>query len=293
MFLQQVINGVVLGATYALFSSGFTLVFGILGLINLTYGFYFTVGAFTALALTQLASLPIWLAFSLAAIATGILAVLTDSILLSRVRASKTPDLSSLIVTLGATLMFYSLMTAWLGTNIRRFPASVFDEASFEMWGARITNLQVLIVIASVAAVTVLVVLLKATNLGLQMRAVSENGRASQLMGVNGKKVMILVSFISGAFGGVAGMLLGLNYNAVQPYMGEAMMLKGFAAIIVGGMGDVRGALLAGCLIGLLETFTAGYISSSLKEAVPFALLVLILWIRPRGLFASQNASRA
>ena len=293
MFVQQLINGIVLGATYALFASGFTLVFGILGLINLMYGFYFTVGAFTALSMMQLGHLPIWLAFPVAAFLTGVIAVITDSILLSRVRTSKAPDLSSLMVTLGATLMFYSLMTAWLGTGIRRFPMSTFADSYLEVQGGRISFIQIVIVVASLAVVSALVVLLRATNFGLEMRAVSQNSRAAELMGVNAIKVMILVSFTSGAFGGIAGMLLGLNYNAVQPYMGEGMMLKGFSAIIVGGMGDVRGALFAGLLIGLLETFTAGYISSSLKEAVPFALLVLILWIRPSGLFGRQNAKRA
>jgi branched-chain amino acid transport system permease protein len=112
-------------------------------------------------------------------------------------------------------------------------------------------------------------------------------------MGVNGALVTHLVSFMSGALGGAAGVLIGLNFNAIQPYMGENMMLRGFAVIIIGGLGDMRGALIAGFLLGIIEVLTAGYVSSAAKDLVAFALLVLTLWVRPVGLFGRAAAKRA
>jgi branched-chain amino acid transport system permease protein len=112
-------------------------------------------------------------------------------------------------------------------------------------------------------------------------------------MGVNGALVTHLVSFMSGALGGAAGVLIGLNFNAIQPFMGENMMLRGFAVIIIGGLGDLRGALIAGFLLGIIEVLTAGYLASTLKDLVAFALLVLTLWVRPVGLFGRAAAKRA
>jgi branched-chain amino acid transport system permease protein len=293
MLAQQIVNGIVSGSTYALFALGFTLMFGVLGVINLTYGFYFSAGALIALFGTRSLDLPIWAALPFAAIASGLIAVVLDALLLTPLRRAKAPELASLMVTLGATLLLYSLATAALGTDIRRFPPAVFDGAAIEMVGIRITASQILVVGTALVMVAALLWLMQGTRLGLAIRALAENGDAAQLMGINVAAIVRLVSFISGALGGAAGVLIGLNYNAIQPYMGEAMMLKGFAVIILGGLGDIRGALVAGLLVGLLETATAGYVASSMKDAVGFILLVLTLWFRPSGLFGRAAVKRA
>ena len=293
MLAQQLLNGLISGAVYALFALGFTLMFGMLGVINLTYGFYFSVGAFLALFATVHAKLSVFVSLPLAAVATGVVAVAIDSLIITPLRKAKAPELSSLMVTLGATLLLYSLMTAWFGTDIRRFPASVFPDDAYEIGGVRIALPQI-IVLATVALVVLgLGLLLRRTKIGLALRALAENPDAAELMGVNTNAMVRLVSFVSGGLGGAGGVLIGLNTNAIQPYMGEAMMLKGFAVIILGGLGDVRGALVAGFILGLLETMTAGYIASSLKDAVGFILLVLTLWVRPVGLFGRVAARRA
>ncbi len=151
-------------------------------------------------------------------------------------------------------------------------------------------------------SVAVLLFVMRGTRIGLAIRALAENSDAAQLMGADAGAVTRLVSFISGALGALAGILIGLKDNAIQPYMGEAMMLKGFAVIILGGLGDIRGALLAGLAVGFLESMTAGglfesvsggYVSSSWKDAVGFVLLVLTLWIRPSGLFGRASVRRA
>ena len=293
MLAQQLLNGILSGAVYALFALGFTLMFGVLGVINLTYGFYFSTGAFVALYATHYLHLPVWAALPFAAVVTGLAAILVDELLLGPLRRAKAPELSSLMVTLGATLLLYSLMTAWFSTDIRRFPPAVFDGGAFEIAGLRITLAQILIILTVALIVGGLAFLLQRTKLGLAIRALAENGDAAQLMGVNAAGIVHLVSFISGALGAAAGVLIGLNYNAIQPYMGEMMMLKGFAVIILGGLGDIRGAVLAGFILGILETMTAGYIASSMKDAVSFLLLVLTLWFRPVGLFGRVAAKRA
>jgi branched-chain amino acid transport system permease protein len=293
MLAQQLANGVVAGSTYALFALGFTLMFGVLGVINLTYGFYFSAGAGLALYLTIAFSLPIWLAVPLAGLGIGLAAILLDWMLLTRLRSKKAPELASLMVTLGATLFLYSVATAIFGTDIRRFPAAVFEGGAFELWGVRLTLSQILIVATAALAVAILLLVMRGTRIGLAIRALAENGDAAQLMGVNAGAVTRLVSFICGSLGALAGILAGLNYNAIQPYMGEAMMLKGFAVIILGGLGDIRGALFAGLAVGLLESLTAGYAASTWKEAVGFVLLVLTLWVRPAGFFGRAAVRRA
>ena len=293
MLAQQLLNGLVVGSTYALFALGFTVMFGVLGVINLTYGFYFSVGAFLALFAARDLNLSIWLALPLAAIGSGLLAIVLDAILLTPLRRAKAPELASLMVTLGATLLLYSLANATFGTDIRRFPASVINANALEFAGVRVTQTQLLIIGMTAAMVIALLALMQWTRIGLGIRALAEKPEIAALMGVNGSALVWLVSFVSGAMGGTAGVLVGLNYNAIQPYLGEFMMLKGFAVIILGGLGDIRGALAAGLVIGMLETLTAGYVASTWKDAVGFALLVLTLWFRPSGMFGRAVVKRA
>ena len=162
-----------------------------------------------------------------------------------------------------------------------------------EFAAIRITQPQVLILLATVVLVGGLLALMQGTRLGLALRAMAENPDAAGLMGIDTGRLAALVSFISGALAGAGGVLIGLNFNAIQPYMGEAMMLRGFVVIIVGGLGDIRGALIAGLLLGVVEVLTAGYVASGLKEAVAFAILVAVLWSRPAGLFGRAVTRRA
>ncbi len=293
MLAQQLVNGVLLGATYALFALGFTLMFGVLRVINLTYGFYFSAGALMALALTRAAGLPIWLALPVAAAGSGVLAVAFDWLLLSRLRRARAPELSSLMVTLGGVLALYSALTAWLGSDIRRFPPGLVNGEAFHIGEVRVTTAQILIIGAVALMVGALVLLLRGTRLGLAIRAMADKPDAAELMGIDTGRTAALVSFLSGCLAGAGGVLIGLNFNAIQPYMGEQMMLRGFVVIIVGGLGDIGGALVAGLLLGVLEVMTAGYVASGLKEAVPFLVLVAVLWTRPAGLFGRAVTRRA
>ncbi|WP_374305257.1 branched-chain amino acid ABC transporter permease [Methylocella sp.] len=292
MLAQQIVNGLVAGAAYALFALGFTLMFGVLRLVNLTYGFYFSCGAYLALFAVE-AGAPLALALPAAALATGAIAAVLDFALLARLRAREAPELASLMVTLGATLFLYSGATALLGSDIRRFPPGVADAAPFALGPVSLTPIQIVILATAGALALGLVLVLRATKTGLAMRAMAENRQAAELMGMDTGAIMRRTSFLCGAAAGVSGVLIGLEYNAITPYMGEAMALKGFAVIILGGLGDVAGALVAGLAIGLAEALTAGYVSSLYKDAVGFLLLVLTLWARPQGLFGRAAVRRA
>ncbi|MDT7953290.1 MAG: branched-chain amino acid ABC transporter permease [Acetobacteraceae bacterium] len=293
MFAQQLVNGVLLGATYALFALGFTLMFGVLRVINLTYGFYFSAGALLALWLTKSLGFSIWAALPAAAVGAGAIAVVLDWLLLSRLRRIRAPELSSLMVTLGGVLALYAALTAWLGPDIRRLPPGVIAGDAFHLGDIRITAAQLLILGATAILVAALILLLRGTRLGLAIRAMAEKPDAAQLMGIDTGRAAAIVSFVSGALAGAGGVLIGLNFNAIQPYMGETMMLRGFVVIIVGGLGDIRGALVAGLLLGIIEVMTAAYLDSSLKEAVAFLILVGVLWTRPAGLFGRAVVRRA
>ena len=293
MLQQQLVNGFVLGATYALFALGFTMMFGVLGVINLTYGVYFAIGAFAALWAAKVVGMSIWLALPFGAVAAGCIAVVIDTLLLTRLRRAKAPELSSLMVTIGATLFLYTGLSVVYGTEIRRFPLDFAPSAAFEIVGVRIFATQALIVVAALLMAAGLIWIVRSTKVGLAVRAVAENPDVAALMGVNGAFITHLVSFMSGALGGTAGVLIGLNFNAIQPFMGENMMLRGFAVIIIGGLGDLRGALIAGLLLGIIEVLTAGYFASAAKDLVAFALLVITLWLRPVGLFGRTAAKRA
>ena len=293
MLAQQLVNGVLLGATYALFALGFTLMFGVLRVINLTYGFYFSAGAFIALFLTRQAGFGIWTALPVAAVGAGAIAVGLDWLLLTRLRRVQAPEMASLMVTLGAVLALYAAATAILGPDIRRLPAELVASEAWVLGPVRITTAQLLILGATAILVGGLVWLIRGTRLGLAIRAMAERPDTAGLMGIDTGRLAALVSFLSGTLAGAGGVLIGLNFNAIHPYLGEAMMLRGFVVIIAGGMGDIRGAVLAGLLLGLIEVLTAGYIDSGLKEAVGFGILVITLWTRPSGLFGHAVLRRA
>ena len=293
MLAQQLVNGVLLGATYALFALGFTLMFGVLRVINLTYGFYFTAGAFVALYVTRNLHQGLAVALPAAALASGLIAVVIDAALLTRLRRRHADELSSLMVTLGAVLALYAGLSTWLSPDIRRLPPGVIGMRALVLGGVRVTQAQLLILGACIVLSGGLVWLVRYSRVGLGIRAMAENPDAAGLMGINTARLAAFVSFLSGALAGAGGVLIGLAFNAIYPYMGEQMMLRGFVVVILGGLGDIFGALIAGLLLGVIEVLTAGYIDSGLKEAVAFAILVLVLWTRPTGLFGRAAARRA
>lgn len=299
MLAQHLIDGVLLGACYALFALGFTIIYRVLRVINLTYGVSFSAGAFAALFLTGGAGLSLWAALPLAALAAGAMAVVLDWLLLTHLRRKPAPELASLpelatlMVTLGGALALYSAATALLGPDIRSLPPGLFAGAWFAFGGLHVASGQLIGLAASVLLVGALVWLLYFSRPGLAIRATAENPDAAGLMGIDTGRMAALVSFAAGCLAGTAGVLIDLNINAIHPAMGEPMMLRGFVVVVVGGLGDIRGALIAGLALGVVEVLTAAHVGSGLNEAVAFAIMLAVLWTRPSGLFGRPALPRA
>jgi branched-chain amino acid transport system permease protein len=293
MLPQQLFNALVLGSVYALFSMGFTLTFGVLRVINLLYGFYVAAGAFLALVLVRDVGLPLWAAGLLAALATGVIGMVCDTAVLLPLRRAKAPELASLIVTLGGVLLLNSVMFLIFGAEVRRFPVDVLSQAPISLGTLQIGEVQLAIIVVVAIVVTALFLFIERTRLGVAVRAIAENPDAASLMGVNVEAMFMSISFIAAMLTAIAGILIGLNFNAVDPYMGEPLMLRAFAVIIIGGLGNIRGALVAGLALGSVEVMTAGYLSSNFKDAAGFAAMVVTLWLRPSGLFGRSVVRRA
>jgi branched-chain amino acid transport system permease protein len=285
MIAQQLINALTLGSVYALFALGFTLVFGVLEVINLAHGAVFMAGAYAALLLVTKANLNIWVALPLAMLASGALGLLIDQIVLKPLRGRRAHHLMPMIATIGAATLITNAAQGIFGAETSRFPLGTIPEESFQIGTIRITELQIAIVIISFLLMLLLMVILKKTRLGKAVRAVAENPQTSYLLGINVEGVFRLVSFTAAALGGGAGVLIGLSFNAIFPFMGQPLMPKGIAVIILGGMGDVRGAMVGGLFLGVAEVMSVAYLSSDYRDAVAFGLLFLILLVRPSGLF--------
>ncbi len=289
MLAQQILNGLVMGGVYALFALGFTLVFGIHHLMNLAHGAVFMTGAFVALY-GVMAGFPLWLAFVLAVVCCGFLSVLIEITAFRRLRRSGEAEFGAIISTLGADLIIFTLAQKVSASEVLRFPFDTFPVRIFEIAGLRVSLLQMFMAVCAFALMLVLTYYLYRTPLGTRVRSVSGNERAAVLSGVNPNVVYFQTFFLSGALAGASGVLIGLAFNSIQFGMGEPFLLRGFVVIVLGGMGSIPGAMVAGLLFGLIQTLTSAYLPSGLTDAIIFSMLFLILLVRPYGLFGKETA---
>lgn len=285
MFEQQLINAISLGSVYALFALGFTLVFGVLGVINLSHGAIFMLGSYSALVLVEKFASPLWLALPATLLIAGAIGVLVDFLVLRPLRALQAPHLAPMIATIGVAIILTNLAQGLFGAENHRFPQGVMPEKSIEFGMVQVTALQIAIVAIAVFLMIVLTLVMRRTQLGRALRAIAESPKAAYLLGIDVEKLFYFTSFCAAGLGGVAGALVGLSFNAISPFMGQPMLHKGIAVIILGGMGDIRGALLGGLFLGFAEVMSVAYISSDVRDAVAFGLLFLILLVRPSGMF--------
>jgi branched-chain amino acid transport system permease protein len=290
---QQIFNGLFIGSIYALFAVGYTLVFGILDILNLAHQAVFMLGAIIALELVVRADLNIWLAMLIAFLATGVIGILLDRIAFKPLRSRPDTYFSSLISSIAMGLIFEAIVLRWLGPNPRRFPFGTFPVEIFEVGGVVITLRQIVIMALAIAFTLGLQYFVVRTRTGKAIRAVAENQRAAKLLGINVDGIIALSFFISSALGGVAGVLYGLEFANIAPEMGRSLELKGLAVIILGGMGSIPGAVIGGFLLGLTEVFTVQWISSTWRDAAAFTMMFLILLIRPRGLLGQKAVREA
>jgi branched-chain amino acid transport system permease protein len=293
MLGQQLINALSLGSVYALFALGFTLVFGVLGVINLSHGAIFMLGSYIALLLIEKLAMPLYPAILCAMLATGCIGALIDFLVLKPLRARNAPHLAPMIASIGVAIILTNLAQGLFGAENQRFPAGTIPEASMNFGTLHVTALQIGIVAISFLLMLILLLAMRRTQLGRALRAIAESPKAAYLLGINVEGLFLLTSFAAAALGGAAGVLVGLSFNAISPFMGQPMLHKGIAVIILGGMGDIRGALIGGLFLGFAEVLTVAYISSDFRDAVAFGLLFLILLLRPSGLFGKVLERKA
>ncbi|MGB6054280.1 MAG: branched-chain amino acid ABC transporter permease [Burkholderiaceae bacterium] len=293
MLEQQLINALSLGSVYALFALGFTLIFGVLGVINLSHGAIFMLGSYAALLLVDKLAMPLWLALVVAMLIAGVIGLVVDYLILKPLRARNAPHLIPMIATIGVAIMLTNMAQGLFGAENQRFPFGTIPEESFNIGHLHLTELQLAIIGISVVLMIVLLVVMRRTQLGRALRAIAESPKAAYLLGINVEGLFYLTSFAAAALGGAAGVLVGLSFNAISPFMGQPMLHKGIAVIILGGMGDIRGAMIGGLFLGFAEVLTVAYISSDFRDAVAFGLLFLILLIKPSGMFGKVLERKA
>jgi branched-chain amino acid transport system permease protein len=295
---QQLVNGLTLGAVYALIALGYSMVYGILQLLNFAHGDVYMVGAFVGYGvLTLLAPgnkplLPAWLIIVLMLLAamliSGGLGVVIEWFAYRPLRGA--PRIAPLISALGVSFFLQNAVLLTLSANYRviRTEALIPIRLGLDIGPARFSAVRLLVILTAVALMFALDALVRRSRLGRAMRAVAIDREAAAMMGVDVDRVIVLTFFIGSALAGAAGVLVGLAFTQVWHLMGFTAGLKGFTAAVVGGIGNIPGAMLGGLLLGLVESFAAGFISSTYKDLIAFVVLVLVLLVRPAGLLGAR-----
>jgi branched-chain amino acid transport system permease protein len=293
LFIEQLINGCALGSLYAMFAVGFGLVFATLGILNAAHGTYASWAAIAALYATESLGLPFPLALVCGVVAGGVLALVVDQIGFQPLRARGGGMLGALITSIAFWIILDSLAGLATGQQSLSFPPGSYPGTMLHLGAIPLPSMQ-LITVAAMLLVTIgMHLLMRHTRFGSAMRAVGWNGTAAALGGVNPRVIVVATAFLAGGTSGLAGVLAGISTQNVSFSLGQGLMLKGFAAVVVGGYDDVRGAAVAGVALGVLEVMSSQYLSSSLRDGITYALLLGFLLLRPRGLFGRASFVRA
>lgn len=285
MFLQQLVNGLMLGGAYALVAIGYTLIFGVLGLLHLAHGEVFMVGAYLGLALV-LAGFPLWLALPGAMAGAAALGVLVERVAFRPIR-DRGSHVTPLMTTIAASLILQHAVVKLYGAEQVAFPTAM-PVAQFDLGPVTLTSLQLVILGTSLLLMVLLNLFLRRTRIGMAIRATAENPTTAGLMGVNVSAAIVVTFAIASALAGAAGVLLGWNFAAVNPFFGVKVGLKGLAIMLLGGLGNVTGAMVGGLMVGIVEVMSVAYLASSYRDAFAFGLMIVILLIRPTGLFGAR-----
>jgi branched-chain amino acid transport system permease protein len=291
-FLQQVVNGISLGSTYAVFAMGCTLIFGVLNIVNMAQGAFFMGGAYFGLEAARL-GLPAPLALVVALLGGGILGMLAELVIFRTLRARGGHRWMGLVASLALARMMVGVAQEVFGTQVQRYPASDLLAIAWDVGGVRIQLLQLVILVVSIVLMALLALTLQRSSTGRAIRTVAFSEDVARIVGVPVGRTILATFFLAGALAGAAGMLLGNLFNVVSPFMGEQMLIKGLTVIILGGLGNVPGAVAGGFLLGLIEVFSVAYVSSSFRDAIGFGLIFLILLVKPTGLFSRFEERRA
>lgn len=306
ILLQQVLNGLVLGSIYALVALGYTMVYGIIGLINFAHGEVVMVGAMVTISvLTLLAGagfapgiITLLLAIMAAAVVCMLLAQGMEKYAYRPLR--KAPRLTPLILAIGISIALQNLAMMIWGRGYKTFP-EVVETRPVEVFGATLTNVQIAIMLIAVVIMLGLWLLVDKTRMGKAMRATAQNQEVAGLMGININRVISATFLIGASLGAIAGVMRAINYGQADAYMGLLLGLKAFSAAVLGGIGNLFGAMAGGLLLGLIESLAAGYtgqitggfLGANYQDIFAFAVLILVLLFRPNGLLGERQADRA
>jgi len=310
LLLQEFLNGLAIGSVYSIFALGYTLVFSVLRVINFAHGAVFTLGAYFTYALTGsrfginglLANaalpvgLPFWVALVMGALLAGVCAVVVERLAFRPLRARGADPLLSLVSSLGVAVAVVNLVQYLFGAEIYSYPSAFGQLPAAVNFGSLahpvpVRTAQIVIFVVAVAMLVVLTWLIHGTKTGMALRAIAEDMTTASLLGISTERLIALTFFLSGFLGGVAGTLVGLSVSIAGPYFGIAFGLKGLAVIVLGGLGNIPGAVAGGLAIGLAESFVpAAHVAY--RDAVAFALLFAVLLVRPQGLLGQTIAQK-
>ncbi len=287
--VQQLINGISLGSIYALIALGYTMIYGIIKLINFAHGDIYMVGAYIGFfAITQ-AHLSIVPALLISLVTTGFLGMVVERLAYKPLRHA--PRISVLITAIGVSFFLEYTSMYFVSPTPRTFPA-VFGDVAVNIGDIVINGQQLLIFGITAVLMVVLTYIVQRTKLGKAMRAASYDTETAQLMGIDSDRIISFTFGIGSALAAVAGVLVGIYYNSIDPLMGIMPGMKAFVAAVLGGIGILPGAVLGGLILGIVEALVSGFISSTFRDAAAFAILIIVLLVKPTGLFGKNTKEK-
>jgi branched-chain amino acid transport system permease protein len=283
------VNGLSLGSIYALIALGYTMVYGIIKLINFAHGDVYMIGAYVGFAATTYANLGFFPALIISMLSCAALGIVIEKVAYKPLRNSS--RIAVLITAIGVSLLLEYVMMFFVGAEVRSYP-KVLSDAAITLGTIRVTKQQLYIIVTAVALMILLQFIVHKTKTGKAMRAVSIDPDAAQLMGIRVDRTISVTFAIGSAFAGAAGVLVGIYYNSIDPLMGIMPGLKAFVAAVFGGIGSIPGAMIGGLAIGVMETLVSGYGNSMYRDAAVFAFLIIILIFKPTGLLGKNTREK-
>jgi len=288
-FVQQLINGISLGSIYALIALGYTMIYGIIKLINFAHGDIYMVGAYIGFFAITMMHVSIVPALLISMIITGLLGMLVERLAYKPLRQA--PRISVLITAIGVSFFLEYTMMYFVSPTPRTFPG-VFDDVALHFGSFMVNGQQLLIFGITFILMVVLTYIVQKTKIGKAMRAVSFDVETAQLMGIDADRVISITFGIGSALAAAAGVLVGVYYNSIDPLMGIMPGLKAFVAAVLGGIGILPGAMAGGLILGVIEALVSGFISSTFRDAAAFAILILVLLFKPSGLLGKNTREK-
>ena len=286
MIYQQIVNGLMLGASYSLVAIGYTLIFGVLNLLYFAHGEVFMVGAFVGLFLVTHAGFGIFGALIGAMIACAVLGVVAVFVAIRPV--AKDRPLAPLISSIGLTIVLQNVFVYFIGGQQLSFPETI-SPTLYRFGPVTVSSSQIFALVIAISLMALLWLLIERSKLGRAIRATAENHETAALLGVDVNRVVLITFIIGSGIAGIAGVLDGIKNSNISPFMGLGAAVKGLIVMLLGGLGNVPGAMVAGLLLGMIEILSAAYIGTTERDLFSFLILILILLYKPTGLFGTRT----